>query len=249
MTRRFFVEASALAGDRIEIEGALAHRMAKVLRMHAGDELVLFDGSGEDVRVRLEDVHDRRICVVVMARGPGPREPRLRVHLYHSITKGDRFEWLLEKATEIGIAAVTPLVAARAVVKTSADGNRAERWRRIVVEAAEQCERSTVPAIGAPLAFDEALRTATGIVLLPYEDAGDTAPSINDVLNRRVDDVFDLAEASIFIGPEGGYEPAEIERAQNVGAEIVTLGDRVLRSETAGLVAATLVMQAIGELG
>ena len=86
-------------------------------------------------------------------------------------------------------------------------------------------------------------------MLLPYEDAGDAAPSINDVLNRRVDDVFDLAEASIFIGPEGGYEPAEIERAQNAGAEIVTLGDRVLRSETAGLVAATLVMQAIGELG
>ena len=91
MTRRFFVEASALAGDRIEIEGALAHRMAKVLRMHAGDELVLFDGSGEDVRVRLEDVHDRRICVVVMARGPGPREPRLRVRLPLLVPKSSRY--------------------------------------------------------------------------------------------------------------------------------------------------------------
>jgi 16S rRNA (uracil1498-N3)-methyltransferase len=90
---------------------------------------------------------------------------------------------------------------------------------------------------------------ASGIVLLPYEDAGDAALSIQDVLNRRVDDVFSLAEASIFIGPEGGYEPAEIERAQAAGVEIVTLGDRVLRSETAGLVAATLVMQSIGELG
>jgi len=249
MTRRFFVEAATLAGDRIEIDGALAHRLAKVLRMRAGDEVILFGGSGEDVRVRLEDETDRRIAAAVLDRGPGPREPRLRVHLYQSITKGDRFEWLLEKATEIGVAAITPLVAARAVVKTSAEGNRAERWRRIVVEAAEQCERSTVPQIGTPIAFDEALRVASGIVLLPYEAAGDTAPSINDVLNRRVDDVFSLAEASIFIGPEGGYEPAEIERAQAAGVEIVTLGDRVLRSETAGLVAATLVMQSIGELG
>ena len=249
MTRRFFVEAATLAGDRVDIDGALAHRITKVLRMRAGDEVIFFDGSGEDVRVRLEDATDRRIGAAVVDRGPGPREPRLRVHLYQSITKGDRFEWLLEKATEIGVAAITPLVAARAVVKTSADSNRAERWRRIVVEAAEQCERSTVPSIGAPLAFDDALRTATGIILLPYEDAGDAAASINDILNRRVDDVFSLAEASIFIGPEGGYEPAEIERATAAGAEIVTLGDRVLRSETAGLVAATLVMQAIGELG
>ncbi len=249
MTRRFFVEAATLTGDRIEIEGALAHRLTRVLRMRQSDEVILFDGSGEDVRVRLEDATDRRIGAAVVGRGPGPREPRLRVRLYQSITKGDRFEWLLEKATEIGVAAVTPLVAARAVVKTSADGNRAERWRRIVVEAAEQCERSAVPKIGAPIAFDEALRSAAGVLLLPYEDAGETAPSINDVLNRRVDDVFSLAAVSIFIGPEGGYEPSEIERAQAAGVEIVTLGDRVLRSETAGLVAITLAMQSIGELG
>lgn len=249
MTRRFFVEAATLAGERIDLEGALAHRLAKVLRLRAGDDVVLFDGSGEDVRVRLDDVHDRRIGAAVIERGPGPREPRLRVHLYQSITKGDRFEWLLEKATEIGVASITPLVAARAVVKTPADGHRAERWRRIVVEAAEQCERSTIPHIGAPIAFDDALRSAPGVQMLPYEDAGDAAPSIHDTLNRRVDDVFALAAASIFIGPEGGYEPAEVERAQAAGAEIVTLGDRVLRSETAGLVAATLVMHAAGELG
>ena len=249
MTRRFYVDGAELAGERIEIDGALAHRMANVLRMRAGDEFILFDGSGEDVRVRLDDVKDRHIGASVLERGPGPREPRLKVHLYQSITKGDRFEWLLEKATEIGVASITPLVAARAVVKTAADGNRADRWRRIAVEAAEQCGRSAVPAIGAPQPFDDALRSAPGILLLPYEDAGDTAPSSHDVLNRRVDDVFALAAVSVFIGPEGGYDSAEIERASAAGVEIVTLGDRVLRSETAGIVAATLVMHAVGELG
>ncbi len=249
MTRRFYVDAASLTGDRIEIEGALAHRLAKVLRMRAGDEVILFDGSGEDVRVRVEDVSDRRATAAVIERRPGPREPRVRLHLYQSITKGERFEWLLEKATEIGVARVVPLVAARAVVKTPSEGNRADRWRRIAVEAAEQCERSAVPEIGAPQPFDDALRTAAGILLLPYEEAGDAASSIHDVLNRRVDDVFALAAVSVFIGPEGGYEPAEIDRAKAAGAEIVTLGDRVLRSETAGLVAATLVMHAVGELG
>ena len=249
MTRRFYMGGAGLAGDRIEIAGALAHRLVKVLRMRAGDEVILFDGSGEDVRVRLDDVNDRRIGAVVLERAPGPREPRLKMHLYQSITKGDRFEWLLEKATEIGVASITPLVAARAVVKTAADGNRADRWRRIVVEAAEQCERSAVPEIGAPQSFDDALQSAMGILLLPYEDAGDVVPSINDVLNRRVDDAFALAAVSVFVGPEGGYETAEIERATAAGVEIVTLGDRVLRSETAGLVAATLVMHAVGELG
>jgi 16S rRNA (uracil1498-N3)-methyltransferase len=217
--------------------------------MHAGDEAIVFDGSGEDVRVRLDGVSDRRVVGDVIERAAGPREPRVRLHLYQSITKGDRFEWLLEKVTEIGVARVVPLVAARSVVKTPAEGKRADRWRRIAVEAAEQCERSAVPEIGAPRPFDEALRGAPGILLLPYEEAGDAAPSIHDVLSRRIDDVFALAEVSVFIGPEGGYEAAEIERANEAGAEVVTLGDRVLRSETAGLVAATLVMHAVGELG
>jgi 16S rRNA (uracil1498-N3)-methyltransferase len=249
MTRRFYADAASLAGSQVEIDGALAHRTAKVLRMRVGDEVILFDGGGEDVRVCLDEVGDRLIRATVIERSPGPIEPRLKVHVYQSITKGDRFEWLLEKATELGVSSITPLLAARAVVKTGGDGNRAERWRRIVSEAAEQCERSTVPAIGAPRSFDAALGDAPGIVILPYEEAGDRAPNINDIMNRRVDDVFALAAVSVFIGPEGGYEAGEIERAAAAGAEIVTLGARVLRSETAGLVAATLVMQSVGELG
>jgi 16S rRNA (uracil1498-N3)-methyltransferase len=249
LTRRFYVDAASLADDRVEIDGALAHRLAKVLRMRAGDEAIFFDGSGEDVRVRLDDVSARHVGAEVIERATGPREPRVRLHLYQAITKGDRFEWLIEKATEIGVARVVPLVAARTVVKTPAEGNRADRWRRIALEAAEQCGRSAVPEIGAPQSFDDALRGAPGILLLPYEEAGDAAPGIHDVLNRRIDDVFALAEVSVFIGPEGGYEAAEIERAIEAGAEVVTLGDRVLRSETAGLVAAALVMHAVGELG
>ena len=191
----------------------------------------------------------KRVLGDITSRVPSPAEPRTRVHLYQSITKGERFEWLVEKATEIGAAAVTPLLTARAVVRTSGEGSRVERWRRIAVEAAEQCERGAVPAVEAPVTFEAALVAAEGVVLLPYEEAGDTAPSIGDVLRARIDELYARAAVSILIGPEGGLEAREVEQAQSAGATVVTLGDRILRSETAGLVALTLVLEACGELG
>ena len=249
MSRRFFVEPPALAADCVVLEGALAHRLSRVLRLHAGDEIALFDGSGDEVRVRLDDVGDRRVAAIVLERCAAPPEPRVKVHLSQSITKGERFEWLLEKGTEIGVAGFVPLITARAVVKTPDGGNKMERWRRIVVEAAEQCGRGAVPGIEAPLRFGDAIAGARGLILLPYEDAAGAAPNVQDALAAEIDALFALGEVSVLVGPEGGYEPAEVEQATAAGATVVTMGDRVLRSETAGLVAATLVLHAVGELG
>lgn len=245
---RFFVDAS-LSGDRIELPGAIAHRIAKVLRLRAGGEITLFDGSGADVRARLESVKPDVVVARQIQRYDGPREPRVAVHLYQSITRGERFDWLVEKATELGAAAVTPLVTARSVVKTSGNGQRVDRWRRIAVEAAEQCERSAVPRIHTPMPLDGALAAADGILLLPFERADHTTPTIGETLGARIDDLFALSAVGVFIGPEGGYEDAEVRRAIDAGAAVVTMGERVLRSETAGIVALTLVMSAIGELG
>ena len=247
--RRFFVDPGTLAGDAVTLDGDLAHRLAKVLRLRPGAEIALFDGSGREATVRIERVDDRTVRARVIERYDGPPEPRVRLHLYQSITKGERFEWLLEKGTEIGVARFVPLVAARAVVTTKGEGNRALRWRRIVVEAAEQCGRTAVPEIGESARFDAALAAAPGVLLLPYEAAGDAAPSVQSALTADIDALFALNEVSVFIGPEGGFEPAEVAAAEAAGATVVTMGERVLRSETAGLVAATLVMQAVGELG
>jgi 16S rRNA (uracil1498-N3)-methyltransferase len=174
----------------------------------------------------------------------------VRVHLYQSITKGERFEWLVEKATEIGVSRIVPLVAARAVVRTPAAGNRIDRWRRIATEAAEQCERSAVPGIDAPCDFTAALAEAPGVRLFPDESAGERAPGIAAALAAEIDAVFAQGEISVLIGPEGGWTPDEVALAASAeGTTVVTLGERVLRSETAGLVAATLVLQATGDLG
>lgn len=247
--RRFHVPAEVIGGDAIVLDGAVAHRLATVLRLRAGDNVALFDGSGTDAVVTLRDVNAQRVVGDVTARLASPREPRTRVHLYQSITKGERFEWLVEKGTEIGASSITPLITARAVVRTSGVGARSDRWRRIAVEAAEQCERGAVPRIGAPVTFAHALSAATGIVLLPYEAAGQAAPSIGDVLLQRIDELYALSEVSVLIGPEGGLAPDEVEQAKSAGAIVVTLGERVLRSETAGLVALTLTLGACGELG
>ncbi len=249
MTRRFFVDPATLARDDVTIDGGLAHRLTKVLRLRPGAEVALFDGNCREATVRIERADDRMVHARVVERYDGPAEPRVKLHLYQSITKGERFEWLLEKGTEIGVARFVPLIAARAVVTTKGEGNRAQRWGRIVVEAAEQCGRSAVPAIGEPVRFDAAIAGAPGVLLLPYEAAGDVAPSVQSALNADIDALFALSEVSVFIGPEGGFEPAEVAAAEAAGATVVTMGERVLRSETAGLVAATLVMQAVGELG
>jgi 16S rRNA (uracil1498-N3)-methyltransferase len=249
MTRRFYVDPPALDSDNVTLDRGLAHRLSAVLRARAGDEATLFDGSGDDVRVRIDALSDRGGMATVIERRRGPAEPHIAVNLYQSITKGERFEWLLEKATEVGVRRFVPLLTARAVVRPRGESAKTERWHRIVVEAAEQCERSSVPAVEAPQSFDDALANAPGILLLPFEAAGETAPNVQTALDAEIDALFALGEVSIFIGPEGGYEAAEVAQAQAAGAAIVTMGERVLRSETAGLIAATLVMQAIGEMG
>ena len=249
MTRRFYVERIPADHGAVTLAGALAQRIAKVLRLRAGDDVVLFDGDGEDARVRLDRVAASGVSGRVVERVAGPPEPHVKVHLYQSITKGERFAWLLEKGTEIGVARFVPLIAARAVVRPGAEGQKAERWRRIVVEAAEQCGRSAVPAVEAPQRFDEALASAPGVLVLPYESADEGERNMQAALHGEIDALFALGAVSIFIGPEGGFEPAEVERAKDAGASIVTLGRRVLRSETAGLVAATLALHATGDLG
>lgn len=249
MSRRFYIEPPALAAASIDLPLPLVRRLARVLRLRAGDEIVLFDGSGVECVARLNAIDDRGSTASVIERHEGAPEPRTRLHLYQSITKGDRFEWLLEKATEVGVARVVPLVTERSVVRTKEEGARSDRWRRIVVEAAEQSGRTAIPTVDAPRPFAAALADAPGVLLLPYESAGGDAPDVQRALDDDIDALFALGEVSLFVGPEGGFSDAEVALAVEHGATVVTLGPRVLRSETAGLIAATLVLRATGELG
>jgi 16S rRNA (uracil1498-N3)-methyltransferase len=246
--RRFFAPATVIAGDTAKIDGPLARRLATVLRLRPGDVVSLFDGSGVDTIVRLDQVRDSAVSGAVIDRRAGPPDPRSHVTLYQSITKGERFDWVVEKATELGVHRIVPTIASRSIARPR-EGARLDRWRRIATEAAEQCGRGDVPAVDVPETFDAALGGASGIILVPFEAADETAPAIATVLRRRIDELFAIAVVSLFIGPEGGFEPAEVKAAVSRGADIVTMGDRILRSDTAGIVALAMVMEACGELG
>jgi 16S rRNA (uracil1498-N3)-methyltransferase len=242
--RRFFVPPGIIAGREVALPPELAHRLARVLRLQRGDHVVLADGEGRDYEVELQDVGARRASALVVAERPSPPEPSLTLVLYQSLVRAQRFELVLEKGTEIGVSRFVPLLSGRAEVRTRAGSQRADRWQRIVTEAAEQCGRGRVPALDPPAPFEGAMRTAPGLRLIPWE--GERSQGLRSYL-RALDGRPDAV--SLFIGPEGGFAEDEVEVARAAGCVPVSLGPRILRSETAGIVAAALVMHELGEMG
>ena len=242
--RRFFVPPDVLGGREVALPRELSRRLATVLRLKRGDRVLLADGLGRDYEVEITALTPRSVQAAVVGERASPPEPALEMVLYQSLVRPQRFELVLEKGTELGVARFVPLVSGRAQVKTEGGSQRAERWRRIVTEAAEQCGRGRVPAVDPPAAFAEAVRTAPGLRLLPWE--GERSRGLRSYLRG----LQLIPEAvSLFIGPEGGFAAEEAALAREAGCVAVSLGPRVLRSETAGIVAAALVMHELGEMG
>jgi len=243
--RRFFVPPGSLRARNVTLGAELAHRLGRVLRLKRGDRVLLSEGGAREYEVQLTGVSTYAITGVVVGEREALPEPEVSLVLYQSLIRANRFDLVLEKGTEIGVSRFVPVVAARSQVQTDGEPAtaRAERCRRIVVEAAEQSGRGRPPRVESPLPFEEAIRKAQGVKLMPFE--GERSLSLGVYLRgltRRPDVV------SLFVGPEGGFEDAEVELARESGAEIVSLGPRILRSETAGIVASALALDAVGEL-
>ena len=160
------------------------------------------------------------------------------------LTKEPRFAVLLEKATELGVAEIVPVVTRRSVVRPWKEGAKQERWRRIVIEATEQCERARPPRLHTPLPLPQALRLADGLRVVPWEE--EQSLGLRQLLRGLTEAP---RQVSVLVGPEGGLEPQEVEMARGAGFAVVTLGPRILRAETAAIVACALVMHELGELG
>ena len=245
--RRFFVPPDVLGGRAVALPRELSRRLATVLRLKRGDRVLLADGLGRDYEVEITALSPRSVQAAVVGERASPPEPALELVLYQSLVRPQRFELVLEKGTELGVARFVPLVSGRARMKTEGGSQRAERWRRIVTEAAEQCGRGRMSAVDPPAAFAEAVRTAPGLRLLSWE--GESA-SGGRGLRPYLRGLQPAPEAlSLFIGPEGGFGEEEAALAGEAGCVAVSLGPRVLRSETAGIVAAALVMHELGEMG
>ncbi|HLZ27645.1 MAG TPA: RsmE family RNA methyltransferase [Chloroflexota bacterium] len=236
---RFLVTPSQIDGDLVTFSTEQRHQLQAVLRLRSGDRVRVFDGSEPvDRVVELAGVADGR----VVETRPQAAEPRTRLVVYPALLQRDTFEPVLQKLTEIGAAAILPLLTARGVVRKPADDRRQTRWRAILREAAEQCGRGVVPELSGGLRFVDAIARATaeGTVLVAYE--GEKHRSVRAALGGAQRTV------SLFVGPEGGFAPEEADCAADAGARLVTLGPRILRSETASPLLAALVLHELGDL-
>lgn len=244
---RFFVPPAWINGQVARLEGDVARQVARVLRMSPGDEIILLDNSGSEYRVSLTGLHRDTVEGDVLSVANGRGEPSVHVTLYQGMLKGKGFEWVLQKGTEIGVTTFVPLVCRRSVPEERHDRHSARfpRWDKIVAEAAEQSGRCFLPRVEPPISFEDAcdsVRDSTCVSLIPWEleEATDLRSALQGTESQRV---------NIFIGPEGGFEDREIEHARSCGIRSVSLGRRILRSETAAIATLAAVLYELGEMG
>ena len=252
---RFFVEPEDPSPERVTLDGPTAHQVARVLRLRPGERIVLLDDSGWERVVELVEVTPRHVGGIVRETRASRGEPRLALTLCQALVPRDKLEVVLQKGTEVGVATFVPVAFARSLVPggEAVDERRLNRWRRIAQESAEQSRRGRVPVVRAPLGFDDALAEAASVgpALVAWE--GETRRSVRDALRdvlgrmRKVGEGSSLT-LSLFVGPEGGFTDGEIARARDRGILTVSLGPRILRTETAGPVLAALALYEAGEL-
>ncbi len=233
---RLYVDAPLAEGAAVTLEGAPAHYLANVLRLQAGAQVKLFDDRTGEWLAELTEVGRKRMTASV-ARRLRPREPVPDLWLLFAPIKRGRIDWLVEKATELGVARLMPVVTRRTMVERL----NLERLRAHSVEAAEQCERTALPELDAPVALDRALRDWPGDRTLYFADEGGGAP---------LAEAARPGPAAILIGPEGGFTDEEREAIRTIPeARPVSLGPRILRADTAAVAAISLWMAAAGDWG
>jgi len=240
--RRLYVPAERLAGARLVLDGDDHQHVARVLRGEAGERLTLFDGAGTEVDAEIVRVGKRDTELTLGARRPGAATAApVAVTLLVAAPRGERMDLVLQKATELGVARIVPVVTERSVARP--EPTRRERWEKIAREAARQCGRADVPRVEPPLELEAALAAPD----LPARRfalwEGERARSLRARLAEAP-----AAPVALLVGPEGGFPAGEIAAAEAAGFVPVTLGPRVLRVETAAIVAVALAVAAAGGL-
>ena len=245
---RFFVSPQAIHDKRVVLRGTIVHQIRDVLRMHPGDEIVLLDNSGAAYRAELVTVDRDAVRGRVVDKWKLETEPRARITLYQGLLKGQKFDWVLQKGTELGIIAFVPVLSSRCIVGNVDDVSdaRLERWQRIMVEAAEQAGRAILPTLSTVLLFKHACESAVsrgGLAIVPWEN--ERTHGLREALQQ----IPKSKEIHLFIGPEGGFSEEEIGAAKEAGVTPVSLGPRILRADTAGLAAAAAILFELGDMG
>ena len=239
-----FVQPDQIGADQVVITGEDARHISRVLRMTAGDELWVRTGSDDrHIRCRIVSAGEDEVLADIEWTEHAQAELPCEIVLLQSLPKGDKMEWIIQKAVELGASRIVPMVSARSIVRL--EGSRAERkvqrWNAISESAANQSHRDKIPQVTAICSYEEALRQAAACthVLIPYERAEGMEET-----RRILQSIRPGESVSVMIGPEGGFEAAEVEAAIAAGAAPISLGHRILRTETAGMtLLAALMLQ------
>lgn len=235
---RFFVPPTALADDTVVIvDRSLAHQISHVLRLQSGDRVLLLDGLGSACEVELSSVVRDEVRGVVRARESASGEAPLQLTIFLALIRAERFEWALQKSVELGAARLVPVIFARSLPGDRADAHKLERWRKIIREAAEQSCRGLLPQLDPPMRFAEACLQAkqAELPLLLWEGE---APPLRELLRHR----SPPTSFSLISGPIAGISHDELILAREHGIMPVSLGPRLLRAETAPIVATAAIM-------
>jgi len=245
---RFFVNQSDVYSDAINITGEDVNHIKRVLRLKCGDNIVLNAGNGIDYTVEIEKFEQDYIRTLIISSNKNGTEPPIEITLFQGLPKSDKMDFIIQKSVELGVKKVVPVITTRTVAKIDNPKDaekKVTRWQRISLEAAKQCNRGIVPQIGFPLTLEQALSSTKGedLSIILYEK------EIENSLRKYIDKNQHIKRIAMFIGPEGGFEETEIAKAVSYGVNPVTLGPRILRTETAGITVLSILMYQLGDVG
>lgn len=239
---RFYISPEQVKGKAIRIVGSDVNHIKNVLRLEPGDWVVACDGDGLDYISRIDKLQPDEIHLTVEKIQDTGTELPVRITLFQGVPKKDKLELIIQKAVELGVGEIVPVLTKRCVVKLTEEKKitkRMDRWQAIAEAAAKQCDRGIIPTVHEPVSFQDALAMAGQLEygIIPYE------------LQEGIQEAREIVKTActkktlgIFIGPEGGFESEEVERAIQQGIRPMTLGKRILRTETAGMALLSILM-------
>ena len=244
---KFFVPKENIHNDKIHITGGDVSHISRVLRMGENDYLCLCDGMGNNYDAVIESITSDNIVCKITDVKRAETEAQISVTIFQGIPKGSKMEYIIQKTTELGVVNIIPCKMSRCVSKIESDKDavkKQQRWQKIAEEAAKQSGRGIIPTVGMPVNFDEAIRQMKefDLAFAPYEC--EEQNKLKDVLLTR----GNVKTVAFMIGPEGGYDVSETEELKNQGIKTITLGKRILRTETAGEAVLAMVMYEIGDI-
>ena len=244
----FFSSPENIDGEKVRITGSNVNHIKNVLRMKPGDELLVSDGAGTDYTCALESMNDEEIICAVTGKGESLSEPTVKFYLFQGLPKADKFEHIIQKSVELGVYEIIPVKTARSIVKydDKKAGAKKERWGKISESAAKQSRRGIVPQVKDICTFDEAVRFVSdekngiSMGIIPYENFKDM-----NATREILSEIRPGMSVAIFVGPEGGFEEQEVMKANAAGIRSISLGNRILRTETAPLMLLSILTFAL----